>query len=181
MLGCQGDQKKRGEGTQMRNPSRQVGTVIRCRRCKGVGHNITSCGKRNGPPASVPLNTNAIVSTTQQSYSSANVGTSKRKRSSDVISASQAKGKYKGPTHKNVNVTKTSAMARVSTSAGGTASLKLHAQVPHKQARSSVTVKVTSGTASGKVTAQETTKRKTAPPAKYQEFLMMPPGRPAKM
>ena len=72
-------------------------------------------------------------------------------------------------------------MARVRTSSGGTGSLKLHAQVHQSQASSSVTVNVTSGSAFAKVTAQEPTKRKKSTPAKYQEYLMLPPSRPAKL
>ena len=78
-------------------------------------------------------------------------------------------------------VTKTSAMAKVSTARGGDASIKLHAQVPLSQASSSVTVNVSSGSAFSKVKAQEPSgKRKTTKPPKFSEYLMLPPSGPAK-
>lgn len=49
-------------------------------------------------------------------------------------------------------------MATVRASSGGTGSIKLHAQVPQSQASSSATVIVKSGSAYGKVTAQEAIK-----------------------
>jgi hypothetical protein len=75
-------------------------------------------------------------------------------------------------------------MARVSTQRGGSATLKLDAQLPLSQASSSVTVQVTSGKAQAKVKAKapvkapvnEQGKRRTSTPAKFQEFLMLPPG-----
>ena len=78
-------------------------------------------------------------------------------------------------------VTKTSAMAKVSTTRGGTASVTLHAQLPSSQASSSVTVNVSSGSAFSKVKAQEPSgKRKTTKLAKFSEYLMLPPSGPAK-
>jgi len=74
------------------------------------------------------------------------------------------------------NVTKASAMARVETERGGSATLNLKAQVPLSQASSSVTVQVSSGKAHAKVKAKEPAKRRTTTPAKFQEFLMLPPG-----
>ena len=77
----------------------KVGTVIRCRTCKGVSHNRATCSKRNGPPsasgpaasASGPAASGAapasgpsaklIMSSAKYSPSSAAGGTSKRKRS----------------------------------------------------------------------------------------------------
>ena len=74
-------------------------------------------------------------------------------------------------------VTKTSAMAKVSTARGGDASIKLHAQVPLSQASSSVTVNVSSGSAFTKAKAQEPSgRRKTTKPAKFSEYLMLPPA-----
>jgi hypothetical protein len=71
-------------------------------------------------------------------------------------------------------------MARMSTQRGGSATLKLDAQLPCSQASSSVTVQVTSGKAQAKVKAKapvnEQGKRRTSTPAKFQEFLMLPPG-----
>jgi len=64
----------------------------------------------------------------------------------------------------------------VSTSRGGSATINMKAMVPMSQASSSVTVHITSGSASAKVTAQEPPKRKTATPARFQQYLMLPPG-----
>lgn len=79
--------------------------------------------------------------------------------------------------HKKLNVTKTSARARVSTSREGSASINLHAQVPMSQATSSVTVQVSAGSAYAKVSAQEPNKRNpkrnTTTPAKFQEYFML--------
>ena len=77
---------------------------------------------------------------------------------------------------KNTKLTKTTAHARVSTSKGGTTELNLKAHVPMSQASSSVTVKVSSGSAYAKVSAQEPGKRKTTTPTKFQQYLMLPPG-----
>lgn len=77
---------------------------------------------------------------------------------------------------KKSKLTTTSAEARVSTSKGGSAELSLKAQVPASQASSSVTVKVSSGSAYAKVTAQESGRRKTSTPAKFKQYLMLPPG-----
>ena len=77
---------------------------------------------------------------------------------------------------KKSHVTKTSAMATVETQRGGTATIKLHAQVPLSQASSSVTVQVSSGKAHAKVEATEPVKRKKTTPAKFQEYLILPPS-----
>lgn len=73
-------------------------------------------------------------------------------------------------------------MAKVRASRGGSGSINLHAQVPQSGASSSVNVHVTSGSAYGKVTAQEpSSKRMKSTPSKFQEFLMLPPSGPSNM
>ena len=78
----------------------RVGTVIRCRKCKQVGHNRSTCEKRNGKttsgapsvnehsnsaPANFPANANSepslVFSTTQQSTTSA---ASRKRKATDV-------------------------------------------------------------------------------------------------
>ena len=86
--------ERRRDSTEKPKSTRmcKLGTVIRCRTCKGVGHNRATCSKRNGPPsASGPAASGAaaasgpsaklIMSSTKYSSSSAAGGTSKRKRS----------------------------------------------------------------------------------------------------
>ena len=100
--------ERRRDSTEKPKSTRmcKLGTVIRCRTCKGVGHNRATCSKRNGPPsASGPAASGAaaasgpsaklIMSSTKYSSSSAVGGTSKRKRSSDLSSASKAPSKSK--------------------------------------------------------------------------------------
>jgi len=72
-------------------------------------------------------------------------------------------------------VARTSAVAKVSTDKGGSATLNLKAQLPLSQASSSVTVHISSGSACAKVNAQEPSKRKKKPLAKFHQYLMLPP------
>jgi len=119
--------ERRRESTEKPKPSKlsRVGTTIRCRICKGIGHNRSSCAKRNDKSGTVPVasasapptgqdpsapptgqgpSTNAsiaaapnamvVVSTTQQSCSSAHVVASSRKRTSN-LSASTSTSQVK--------------------------------------------------------------------------------------
>lgn len=93
--------ERKRESTEKPKPTKlsRVGTLIRCRICKGIGHNKSSCAKRNGSasssapnasvaPATAPCAPNAlqkelvVVSNTQES--SARVRTGSRKRSSQL-------------------------------------------------------------------------------------------------
>ncbi|CAO2166141.1 unnamed protein product, partial [Urochloa humidicola] len=69
----------------------RVGTVIRCRKCKQIGHNRSTCERRNGQPStadsgSVPANfsntappqPSRVVSTTQHSQTA---GSSRKRKS----------------------------------------------------------------------------------------------------
>uniref|UniRef100_A0A0A9BHD9 Uncharacterized protein n=1 Tax=Arundo donax TaxID=35708 RepID=A0A0A9BHD9_ARUDO len=109
-----------------------VGTIITCRKCKGAGHNISTCDQRNGgqgaSTAAISQASQAVVmvSSTQQS---SNTGT-KRKRSAEISQQSQKRSglglvisdrtdttnskKQKQP------ITTTTARAMVTATAGGT-------------------------------------------------------------
>jgi hypothetical protein len=97
--------ERKRESTEKPKPNRisRVGTVIRCTRCKGVGHNRTSCAKRNGmstpagPSKSAPVRMSTPVhpsksatvrmSSGQLSCSSARVVGNSRKRSSHLTTS----------------------------------------------------------------------------------------------
>jgi hypothetical protein len=47
----------------------RVGTVIRCRKCKQIGHNRSTCDKRNGPSATSDRAANGQSSTAPANFS----------------------------------------------------------------------------------------------------------------
>lgn len=94
--------ERKRESTEKPKPTRisKLGTVISCRICKQIGHNMSTCERRNGvpqpsgPPRSASSNpiSRVRVSSTQQSSTSANAR-SKRKRTTDTNSAREAGGR----------------------------------------------------------------------------------------
>ncbi|CAL4981941.1 unnamed protein product [Urochloa decumbens] len=181
--------KEPGEKAK-RNKMSKVGGSIKCGKCKAKGHNSTTCERRRGitsePTPFAPSHANSqpvqaatsppahnalvVVHGSQQS------GTSTRKRKITSVSISQSSGSLKrSNTTQDVGV-RSSANARVRTLQGGSASINLDAQVPTSQASSRVTVRVTSGSASAHVIAQEPQRKKLTPRRKKSDkHLLMPP------
>uniref|UniRef100_A0A0A9BQG1 CCHC-type domain-containing protein n=1 Tax=Arundo donax TaxID=35708 RepID=A0A0A9BQG1_ARUDO len=176
------------KGTKMS----KVGTVIRCRKCKGQGHNRNTCDRRNGAGqfatnSTQPTTNNAtttpapahnamvVVSGSQQS------STSLRKRkdtASTSKSATVSKKRCSGmgilysertgtiiqnPGMPSQRIVCASASAKVSTQLGGTASINMESHVPGSKANSRVNITLTSGSASVKVNAQEPAAMKIPP------------------
>jgi len=180
-----------GESSKKKRMSK-AGTRVRCRRCKGLGHNAITCERRNGPfsqpagkaptasheggraAASSPPANNAmvVVHTSQQSAAS---GT-KRKRgaSTDIEISSQSHGSVNRMNGSKTSGATTTARAKVQTQLGGTASIHLEANVPTFQACSRVDVTVTSGTASAQVEAREPPKKLTPRRARKVPAIMSP-------
>ncbi|WVZ91385.1 hypothetical protein U9M48_037565 [Paspalum notatum var. saurae] len=175
-----------GEGSKRRRMSK-AGTRVRCSRCKGYGHNISTCDKRNGVSsepqqnrtnsashavraASSPAANNAmvLVHTSQQS---AATGTKRKRGGCTNMDVSQhnsgldRRGKTNTTSHSldKANGVTTSAQAKVQTLHGGTATIQLEANVPTSQACSKVNITVTSGSATAHVQAEEPKRKKLTP------------------
>ncbi|CAL5093535.1 unnamed protein product [Urochloa decumbens] len=171
---------RRREATEPRKPTKMsnVGTVIRCTKCRGTGHNISTCVKRNMQGTSAPgssrsvgtPNVVTVVSNTQQILTS-----TKRKATTSLQISEMSGTSNKKANNKKQNIT-TSAKAKVATGVGGYADLKLHAHVPLCQASSSVKINIKSGTATAQVSAHEPgSSKKTAPKRPYNAPLMLLP------
>ena len=108
--------ERRRESTEKSKPNRmcRIETIIRCRICKGIGHNKTSCNKMNGSSsatASAPFdvapaapNAMVVVSNTQQSAASAQVVSSSRKRSSQFSAEIDHSQVFQFPSEKPFHV-----------------------------------------------------------------------------
>ncbi|CAO2185314.1 unnamed protein product, partial [Urochloa humidicola] len=174
-----------------RNKISKVGGSIRCSKCKAKGHNASTYERRRGtisePTPSAPShaksqpaqaatsppahNALVVVHGSQQSE------TSTRKRKITSVSISQSSGSLKKSNNTQDVGVRSSATARVRTLQGGSASINLDAQVPTSQASSRVTVRVTSGSASAHVIAQEPQRKKLTPRRKKSDNnLLMPPN-----
>ncbi|WVZ51304.1 hypothetical protein U9M48_002459, partial [Paspalum notatum var. saurae] len=164
------------EPTEKPKSTRQisrVGTVIRCRKCKQIGHNRSTCDKRNGPapntansgaapsapthhsqaapkapshhePVHAPAHTDIVQSNTQESTT-----TSKKRKAAQMSTK---------------KMLCSSAKASVHTTVRGQAQLNLNANAPLSQASSSVSINLTGGNAEGSVSAQAPVKRAKLPP-----------------
>jgi hypothetical protein len=109
---------------------------------------------RMSTPA-VPSKSGTVrMSSGQQNCSTARVVGNSRKRSSDLTTSTET-SQVSLHSFKNAQ--------------------NLKAQLPLSQASSSVTVHISSGSASAKVSAQEPSKRKKKTLAKFQQYLMLPP------
>ncbi|WVZ71885.1 hypothetical protein U9M48_020417, partial [Paspalum notatum var. saurae] len=109
----------------------RMGIRIRCRKCKGVGHNIASSTRG--------MQILADSNTRKRQHSLTLTPTS---QSSSVANSSQHKAKKA-----TTKLPKAKAMGRVATAQGGSASMNLQAKAATHQATSSVTVNITSGKA----------------------------------
>ncbi|WVZ53693.1 hypothetical protein U9M48_004598 [Paspalum notatum var. saurae] len=107
------------------------GSVIRCKKCKQVGHNRSTCDRRNKNNNSATSNMAA-----QSSQAPVNQGNTM-------------------PSMLSQRVLRTTAQGRVATIRGGSASINLEAHVPSSLAKAKVSIQVTSGTASAQAKAQE--------------------------
>ena len=72
-------------------------------------------------------------------------------------------------------MTRTSAVAKVSTDKGGSATLNLKAQLPLSQASSSVIVHISSDQPLQKSVLKNHQRERKKTPAKFQQYLMLPP------
>ncbi|WVZ77343.1 LOW QUALITY PROTEIN: hypothetical protein U9M48_025221, partial [Paspalum notatum var. saurae] len=155
----------------------RLGTFIRCRKCKGVGHNIASCDKRNaGSTSKTASAANQNVHGSQSTAGTQSVAGSqialvpqadtmsasnskKRNHSMTLTPASQtsiATASTKNqPKKAATNNLKTKAVGRVATASGGTATMTMHAHSAGAAATSSVTVNIKSGRASGKAVVND--------------------------
>lgn len=155
----------------------RVGTVIRCRKCKGIGHNKSTCDKRNGGQSGgIPVNaensaahanfsdvqaTPNVVSTTQQSSAGTRGTTSDTINTETTNTTVNRKRKAATKDDKGTkSVVRSSAKAKVHTTSTGRVEINLHAIVPSSQASSSVTINMTSGKAQAHVEAQEPSRKK---------------------
>ncbi|WVZ55133.1 hypothetical protein U9M48_005836 [Paspalum notatum var. saurae] len=171
-------------------------TVIRCSKCKGVGHNRASCGKNqsvNAVPdqsAQGSQDANQSVAGSQMviiPQSDAMPPSNSRKRqhsltittTQESIAATSTASKGK----KTANPRPQSkAMGRVSTAHGGSATMTINAKSASSAATSSVTVNVTSGKAMAKVSVHDVPKKNSSKQtAGNIPMLMMPPWDSAKL
>ncbi|KAJ1291413.1 hypothetical protein BS78_02G313400 [Paspalum vaginatum] len=179
----------------------RLGTVIRCRKCKGVGHNIASCDKRNASAASKtasatnqngqgsqhgsPSAAASQVALVPQTDTMAGNNSRKRQHSETSTPASQTSIATTSTKHQAkkaaTNLKKTKATGRVATSTGGSATMTLHAQSTGAAATSSVTVNIKSGRASGKAVVDEGAKKSTKQPASNTPMLLLPPWDSARL
>ena len=166
----------------------KVGIVIRCRKCKGIGHNRSTCDKRHGVPSSSetpggighaapqPSNVSADASTHGSFVPTATSNESSRgrgkRRASQRSQVTVCATAYILPhlayilppiayilTHMQKNI-KCTATARVQTP--GQATMHLQANVPLSQASSSVNLSFNGGKACVTVTAEEPPRKKQA-------------------
>ncbi|CAN6347701.1 unnamed protein product, partial [Urochloa humidicola] len=167
----------------------RVGTVIRCRKCKQIGHNRSTCERRNGQPStadsgSVPANfsntappqPSRVVSTTQHSQTAGS--SRKRKSTTNATPQSTAAPRNAKKTKAYNSVVRSHAKATVQTTSTGNVEMNLQANVPMSQASSSVTINMTSGKAHAQVTAQEPPRKKlpVRRPNQGQVLLLKGPG-----
>lgn len=87
-----------GEKPKATNMSR-VGTIIRCRKCKAVGHNISTCGKRTATSAQSQRSGNFASETQSQNPRSGNVASHSQdpnQRSRNVTGHTQSQNQRSG-------------------------------------------------------------------------------------
>ncbi|WVZ74828.1 hypothetical protein U9M48_022955, partial [Paspalum notatum var. saurae] len=132
----------------------KIGCVIRCKICKQPGHNKSTCARRG---------TGECVTSTNKRKQPCTVSTSKAKKKCTNVGflcSEKTATTIQNPAKSNQRPIVTFAEGRVATIPGGTASLRLEANVPSSQATAKVSIKITSGIASARVKVQEPSSRK---------------------
>uniref|UniRef100_A0A0E0BM08 SWIM-type domain-containing protein n=1 Tax=Oryza glumipatula TaxID=40148 RepID=A0A0E0BM08_9ORYZ len=157
----------------------KIGTIIRCRKCKQVGHNRSTCDKHNGEgsttsrPQQVPNPDQYIVLS-----NTPHISTQSRKRksvaSATISAASMSKTKIPS-NQKALQVVRVNATARVATHQGGSTTVNLQAI-----GSTSASVQIKSGKASVSVSAQEPGNGKGKKPTPGP-LLLIPPWESAKL
>lgn len=138
--------RERGEPPKPTKLSK-MGTVIRCRKCKQVGHNRTSCDKHHAgatsntaPQQGSNPGHNLVLSNTPQSC----VQGRKRKATSTAnttaVSMSRTLATKEKVPMESTQVVRVNAKAKISTQQGGSATLNLQAMVPQSQGSSSASI-----------------------------------------
>ncbi|XP_006654085.2 uncharacterized protein LOC102704057 isoform X1 [Oryza brachyantha] len=162
----------------------KIGTIIRCRKCKQVGHNRSTCDKHNGVGSTISMlqqvpnpDQHIVLSNTPQSSTQSR----KRKSAASATISAASMPKTKIPSNqKAFQVVRVNATARVATHQGGSATVNLQAIVLGSQGSTSASVQIKSGKASVSVSAQEPGNGKGKKPTPGP-LLLIPPWESAKL
>uniref|UniRef100_A0A0E0LEN0 Uncharacterized protein n=1 Tax=Oryza punctata TaxID=4537 RepID=A0A0E0LEN0_ORYPU len=171
--------ERRREASEPAKPTKasRMGTVITCRKCKQVGHNITSCDKHHeGAGGSSNIEPQGVNNLVLSNTPHSDVQSKKRKApasaTTSVVSFTKTTftSKHQGDRSQIVRV---NAKAKVATQAGGSTTVNLQAVVPQSQGSTTASIQITSDKASVSVLAQE-------PAKKMRKMAVVGPSKKAK-